>query len=137
MDSFLTNFIFIIFEFTYLCMISHREIFFTRSLYQQCDKLRYYYMGFYIHTCTKMKYKVSKLIILCILRKSHSLQLNWGYIFSLAICNQIFEFLSTCFKHLVVTVLLVLLKCHNFVTRIISHYPSFSYTCRDINFFNE
>lgn len=34
-----------------------REIYFTRSLHRECERLRYYYMGFYIHSCPKMKYK--------------------------------------------------------------------------------
>ncbi|KAJ8248194.1 hypothetical protein GJAV_G00239380 [Gymnothorax javanicus] len=34
-----------------------REIAFTRELHQQSPKLRYYYLGFYIHSCPKMRYK--------------------------------------------------------------------------------
>uniref|UniRef100_A0A8C5WLY6 Arginyl-tRNA--protein transferase 1 n=1 Tax=Leptobrachium leishanense TaxID=445787 RepID=A0A8C5WLY6_9ANUR len=34
-----------------------REITFTRELYKQAVELRYYYMGFYIHSCPKMRYK--------------------------------------------------------------------------------
>ncbi|XP_039106387.1 arginyl-tRNA--protein transferase 1 isoform X7 [Hyaena hyaena] len=34
-----------------------REIAFTRQLHQKTSQLSYYYMGFYIHSCPKMKYK--------------------------------------------------------------------------------
>ncbi|XP_077883025.1 arginyl-tRNA--protein transferase 1 isoform X7 [Ictidomys tridecemlineatus] len=34
-----------------------REIAFTRQLQEKTSQLRYYYMGFYIHSCPKMKYK--------------------------------------------------------------------------------
>lgn len=34
-----------------------REIYFIRSLHRGCSEIKYYYMGFYIHTCPKMKYK--------------------------------------------------------------------------------
>ncbi|CAH2322774.1 arginyl-tRNA-- transferase 1 isoform X2 [Pelobates cultripes] len=34
-----------------------REIEFTRDLHKQAADLCYYYMGFYIHTCPKMRYK--------------------------------------------------------------------------------
>lgn len=34
-----------------------REIYFIRSLNMICPELKYYYMGFYIHDCPKMKYK--------------------------------------------------------------------------------
>ncbi|XP_061412345.1 arginyl-tRNA--protein transferase 1 isoform X1 [Lethenteron reissneri] len=34
-----------------------REVAFTRQLYTQAPALRYYYMGFYIHSCPKMRYK--------------------------------------------------------------------------------
>jgi len=34
-----------------------REIGFTRQLHQKTSQLNYYYMGFYIHSCPKMKYK--------------------------------------------------------------------------------
>ncbi|XP_026321324.1 arginyl-tRNA--protein transferase 1 [Hyposmocoma kahamanoa] len=34
-----------------------REIAFTRHLSQICPELKYYYMGFYIHSCRKMRYK--------------------------------------------------------------------------------
>ncbi|KAJ8418069.1 hypothetical protein AAFF_G00137780 [Aldrovandia affinis] len=34
-----------------------REISFTRELHSQSPKLCYYYLGFYIHSCPKMRYK--------------------------------------------------------------------------------
>ena len=34
-----------------------REIAWTRSLRAECPTLRWYYMGYYIHTCPKMRYK--------------------------------------------------------------------------------
>uniref|UniRef100_UPI0037E7FB77 arginyl-tRNA--protein transferase 1 isoform X1 n=1 Tax=Semicossyphus pulcher TaxID=241346 RepID=UPI0037E7FB77 len=34
-----------------------REIAFTRQLQKQSPKLSYYYLGFYIHSCPKMRYK--------------------------------------------------------------------------------
>ncbi|KAK7149014.1 hypothetical protein R3I93_013121 [Phoxinus phoxinus] len=34
-----------------------REIAFTRQLHQQSPKLAYYYLGFYVHSCPKMRYK--------------------------------------------------------------------------------
>ncbi|XP_012877354.1 PREDICTED: arginyl-tRNA--protein transferase 1 [Dipodomys ordii] len=34
-----------------------REIAFARQLHEQTSQLCYYYMGFYIHSCAKMKYK--------------------------------------------------------------------------------
>jgi len=36
---------------------SLREIAFTRQLQKSCPLLKYYYMGFYIHSCPKMRYK--------------------------------------------------------------------------------
>ncbi len=36
-----------------------REIGLTWSLSQSLPKLKYYYMGYYIHTCQKMKYKAN------------------------------------------------------------------------------
>ncbi|KAK9719464.1 Arginine-tRNA-protein transferase, C terminus [Popillia japonica] len=36
---------------------SLREIDFTRKLYQSIPSIKYYYMGFYIHSCPKMRYK--------------------------------------------------------------------------------
>jgi arginine-tRNA-protein transferase len=38
----------------YGCM---REIDYTRHLTASCPSLRYYYLGYYIHTCPKMRYK--------------------------------------------------------------------------------
>ncbi|XP_039756399.1 arginyl-tRNA--protein transferase 1 isoform X1 [Pararge aegeria] len=34
-----------------------REIAFTRHLHTLCPELKYYYIGFYIHSCQKMRYK--------------------------------------------------------------------------------
>ncbi|XP_077206090.1 arginyl-tRNA--protein transferase 1 isoform X3 [Paroedura picta] len=34
-----------------------REIVFTRQLHEKASDLSYYYMGFYIHSCPKMRYK--------------------------------------------------------------------------------
>ncbi|XP_070288114.1 arginyl-tRNA--protein transferase 1 isoform X5 [Myotis yumanensis] len=34
-----------------------REIAFTRQLHEKASQLSYYYMGFYIHSCPKMRYK--------------------------------------------------------------------------------
>ncbi|XP_039191594.1 arginyl-tRNA--protein transferase 1 isoform X5 [Crotalus tigris] len=34
-----------------------REIAFTRQLHEKASDLNYYYMGFYIHSCPKMRYK--------------------------------------------------------------------------------
>ncbi|XP_076669911.1 arginyltransferase 1 isoform X1 [Andrena cerasifolii] len=34
-----------------------REVYLTRQLNKVADSLKYYYMGFYIHTCPKMQYK--------------------------------------------------------------------------------
>ncbi|KAJ8715050.1 hypothetical protein PYW08_005031 [Mythimna loreyi] len=34
-----------------------REIEFTRSLHSVCPEIEYYYMGYYIHSCCKMRYK--------------------------------------------------------------------------------
>lgn len=36
---------------------SLREIYLTRQLNKVAPDLKYYYMGFYIHTCPKMRYK--------------------------------------------------------------------------------
>ncbi|XP_061491782.1 arginyl-tRNA--protein transferase 1 isoform X3 [Rhineura floridana] len=35
-----------------------REIAFTTQLHEKASDLRYYYMGFYIHSCPKMRYKI-------------------------------------------------------------------------------
>ncbi|KAM9618148.1 arginyl-tRNA--protein transferase 1 isoform 12-T12 [Trichechus inunguis] len=37
-----------------------REIAFTKQLHEKASQLSYYYMGFYIHSCPKMKYKWMK-----------------------------------------------------------------------------
>lgn len=34
-----------------------REIYFIRSLQKDCAAMKYYYMGYYIHSCPKMRYK--------------------------------------------------------------------------------
>ncbi|KAK0155227.1 Arginyl-tRNA--protein transferase 1 [Merluccius polli] len=47
-------------EFASLSLGSYsalREIAFTRQLQKQSPKLAYYYLGFYIHSCPKMRYK--------------------------------------------------------------------------------
>ncbi|KAM8852310.1 arginyl-tRNA--protein transferase 1 isoform 1-T1 [Synchiropus picturatus] len=47
-------------EFSALSLGSYsalREISFTRELQKQSPKLSYYYLGFYIHSCPKMRYK--------------------------------------------------------------------------------
>ena len=36
---------------------SLQEIYFTRNLHRLCPSIRYYYMGYYIHSCQKMRYK--------------------------------------------------------------------------------
>ncbi|XP_055595946.1 arginyl-tRNA--protein transferase 1 isoform X2 [Uranotaenia lowii] len=38
---------------------SLREVAFTRKLYQQTPSISNYYMGFYIHSCPKMRYKAN------------------------------------------------------------------------------
>lgn len=38
---------------------TYRELSLTRSLHGHASALQYYYMGFYIHTCPKMRYKAS------------------------------------------------------------------------------
>lgn len=40
-----------------MLIIFFREIAFTRHLHNTCPNLKYYYMGFYIHSCCKMRYK--------------------------------------------------------------------------------
>ncbi|KAJ4439160.1 hypothetical protein ANN_15117 [Periplaneta americana] len=40
-------------------VVCFREICLTRSLHGHSSVLQYYYMGFYIHTCPKMRYKAS------------------------------------------------------------------------------
>ncbi|XP_071954751.1 arginyl-tRNA--protein transferase 1-like isoform X2 [Antedon mediterranea] len=46
---------------------SLREIAFTRALQKEAANLKYYYMGFYIHSCPKMKYKgqIGSSFLLC------------------------------------------------------------------------
>ncbi|MCJ8730871.1 hypothetical protein PDJAM_G00189480 [Pangasius djambal] len=47
-------------DFTFLSLGSYsalREIAFMRQLQKQSPKLCYYYLGFYIHSCPKMRYK--------------------------------------------------------------------------------
>ncbi|XP_053683975.1 arginyl-tRNA--protein transferase 1 isoform X2 [Sabethes cyaneus] len=47
-------------EFRFLSLGTYgslREIAFTRKLQQQLDSITSYYMGFYIHSCPKMRYK--------------------------------------------------------------------------------
>ncbi|XP_055624972.1 arginyl-tRNA--protein transferase 1 isoform X2 [Toxorhynchites rutilus septentrionalis] len=46
---------------------SLRELAFTRKLYQQSESISNYYMGFYIHSCPKMRYKsnLSPSYLLC------------------------------------------------------------------------
>lgn len=44
--------------YTCVCYSYYREIAFTRQLQIQSPKLAYYYLGFYIHSCPKMRYKV-------------------------------------------------------------------------------
>uniref|UniRef100_A0A3B3XIM7 Arginyl-tRNA--protein transferase 1 n=1 Tax=Poecilia mexicana TaxID=48701 RepID=A0A3B3XIM7_9TELE len=49
-------------DFTSLSLGSYsalREIAFTRKLQKQSTKLCYYYLGFYVHSCPKMRYKSS------------------------------------------------------------------------------
>ncbi|NP_001389577.1 arginyl-tRNA--protein transferase 1 isoform 12 [Mus musculus] len=41
-----------------------REIAFTRQLHEKTSQLSYYYMGFYIHSCPKMRYKFTAFILL-------------------------------------------------------------------------
>ena len=53
----------------FLCIYEFifREIAFTRSLNKMDPELKYYYMGYYIHSCPKMKYKVCY----CMLKEVH------------------------------------------------------------------
>ncbi|XP_059619910.1 arginyl-tRNA--protein transferase 1-like isoform X1 [Phlebotomus argentipes] len=47
-------------EFSFLSLGTYsslREIAFMRELQKSCPELKYYYMGFYIHSCPKMRYK--------------------------------------------------------------------------------
>ena len=36
------------------------EIEWVRAAHAACPSLRYYYLGFYIHTCHRMRYKVEE-----------------------------------------------------------------------------
>jgi arginyl-tRNA--protein-N-Asp/Glu arginylyltransferase len=36
----------------------HREIELTRQLSREVSDMKYYYLGFYVHSCVKMRYKV-------------------------------------------------------------------------------
>lgn len=38
-------------------ILCYREVEFTRALYQKMPSIQNYYMGFYIHSCPKMRYK--------------------------------------------------------------------------------
>ncbi|KAM7104034.1 arginyl-tRNA--protein transferase 1 isoform 6-T6 [Ciconia maguari] len=40
-----------------------REIAFTRQLHEKAPDLCFYYMGFYIHSCPKMRYKLMKVVL--------------------------------------------------------------------------
>lgn len=42
-----------------LTVYSAREIAFVRELHTMAPELKWYYMGFYIHSCPKMRYKVA------------------------------------------------------------------------------
>ncbi|XP_055678462.1 arginyl-tRNA--protein transferase 1 isoform X2 [Lutzomyia longipalpis] len=47
-------------EFSFLSLGTYSslwEVAFTRELQKSCPELKYYYMGFYIHSCPKMRYK--------------------------------------------------------------------------------
>lgn len=39
-------------------LTSLREIEWVREAQRACPSLRYYYLGFYIHSCHRMRYKV-------------------------------------------------------------------------------
>ncbi|RMC11309.1 hypothetical protein DUI87_11428 [Hirundo rustica rustica] len=60
-----------------------REIAFTRQLHEKAPDLCFYYMGFYIHSCPKMRYKSfdtdfeSRDLLLVVVRKVR-LELNFG-----------------------------------------------------------
>lgn len=41
----------------FIIFSSLREVYLTRQLNKVASDLKYYYMGFYIHTCPKMRYK--------------------------------------------------------------------------------
>lgn len=44
-------------KYIFFVFSSLREIYLTRHLNKIASNLKYYYMGFYIHTCPKMRYK--------------------------------------------------------------------------------
>ncbi|XP_057304874.1 arginyl-tRNA--protein transferase 1-like isoform X3 [Hydractinia symbiolongicarpus] len=47
-------------EYSFLSLGTYsalREIYFIRSLQRDCAAIKYYYMGYYIHSCPKMRYK--------------------------------------------------------------------------------
>lgn len=44
----------------YMGSFNFRELAFVRELHQMSQDMIYYYMGFYIHSCPKMRYKVSR-----------------------------------------------------------------------------
>jgi arginine-tRNA-protein transferase len=46
--------------------LSYREIELTRQLSREIPDIKYYYLGFYVHTCVKMRYKVIKKILIII-----------------------------------------------------------------------
>lgn len=50
-----------------LTVVCFREVHFTRFLTTRLPNLRWYYMGFYIHSCPKMRYKgkLSPSFLLC------------------------------------------------------------------------
>lgn len=48
----------IVFKSNLSLLSFHREIAFTRQLHEKAPELCFYYMGFYIHSCPKMRYKV-------------------------------------------------------------------------------
>lgn len=40
-----------------MCFNIYREIALTQQLMRECPSIAYYYMGYYIHSCPKMRYK--------------------------------------------------------------------------------
>lgn len=59
------HFDFVMFTTLVFCVI--REVYYTRTLQKLVPDLQYYYMGFYIHSCPKMRYKgkLSPSYLLC------------------------------------------------------------------------
>ncbi|POI30290.1 hypothetical protein CIB84_005960, partial [Bambusicola thoracicus] len=53
-----------------------REIAFTRQLHEKTPDLCFYYMGFYIHSCPKMRYKVVKIGTTVVVRAVKASVLN-------------------------------------------------------------